>query len=210
MDWNKYYQAPLTLEGMLGNLYGQKEFLFEINNSGAKKLLEVGTGSGAMSIFLSWLGLDVTGVDIDPKVVDKATTENQQFNGHAHFAVADTFRLPYPDQSFDLIFHQGLFEHFSDTEIHQMLTEQLRVAKRVIFSVPNAWYPTKDFGNERLMTKTQWEHILSPFKLITSYNYALKRFPRPWLWRKPIQYLAVVETNNPIQSQPDSSLPLNS
>jgi SAM-dependent methyltransferase len=193
MNWNKYYQAPLALEGMLGNLYGQREFLFEINNSGSNKILEVGIGSGAMSIFFSWLGKDVTGIDLDSQVVEKAVMENQKFNGHAKFEVADSFHLPYPSNSFDLIFHQGLFEHFSDDEIRRLLAEQLRVARQVIISVPNHWYPVKDFGNERLMSRAQWEKILSPFKLVKSYYYAPKRFPKPWLWRKPIQYLAVVE-----------------
>jgi len=193
VDWHKYYQTPLTLEDLLGNLFGQKELLNEIAGSGVKRLLEVGTGSGAMSIFFSWLGFEVTGIDIDPKVIEKAQHESARFNGHVRFAVADAFHLPYPDRSFDLIFHQGLLEHFSDAEIRQMLTEHLRCAPTVIVSVPNHWYSKKDFGNERLMTKAQWEMVLSPFKVVKSYYYSLKRFPKPWLWRKPIQYLAVIE-----------------
>lgn len=196
MKWNEYYQTPLTLEALLGNLGGQQEFLSEIYCSGGKKLLEVGTGSGAMSIFFSWLGLDVTGIDLDPQVIEKAKRESVKFNGRAKFEVADTFQLPYPDNSFEVVFHQGLLEHFSDEDIHRMLTEQLRVAPKVILSVPNFWYPTRDYGNERLLTQTQWENILSPFKITKSYYYAPKRFPRPWLWRRPIQYLAVIERSH--------------
>ncbi|MFA5010145.1 MAG: class I SAM-dependent methyltransferase [Patescibacteria group bacterium] len=192
MNWNKYYQTPLTLEGLFSNLHGQKEFLSEIFNSGGKRLLEVGTGSGAMSIFLSWLGLDITGIDLDPQVIAKAKVESARFNGKADFMVADTFHLPFPDNSFDVIFHQGLLEHFSDDDIRRILAEQLRCAPTVIVSVPNHWYPKKDYGNERLMNQAQWEAILAPFKVEKSYYYSLKRFPRPWLWRKPIQYLAVI------------------
>lgn len=193
MDWNQYYQAPLTIEEITGNLFGQKELLAEIYNSGAKTILEAGTGSGAMSIFFSWLGRDVTGIDLDARVVEKAKAENQRFGGRAKFVVADTFHLPFPDQSFDLIFHQGLLEHFSDAEIRQILTEQLRCAKTVVVSMPNLWYPTKDYGNERLMTQAQWEAIFAPFQVVKSYYYSPKRFPRPWLWRRPIQYLAVIK-----------------
>src|SRR3990172_4714348 len=163
MDWNQYYQTPLTLEEMLGNLFGQKELLAEIYNSEAKTILEAGTGSGAMSIFFSWLGRDVTGVDLDPKIIEKAEAENQRFGGRAKFVVADTLRLPFPDRSFDLIFHQGLLEHFSDAEIHQILTEQLRCAPTVVVSMPNYWYPKKDYGNERLMSKAEWDAIFAPF-----------------------------------------------
>lgn len=193
MSWHKYYQAPLTLEGLLGNLYSQKDFLVEIVNSQPNKILEVGTGSGGMSIFLGWLGMDITGIDVDSQVVDKARAEAARLHSPAKFRVADTFQLPYSDNTFDLIFHQGLLEHFSDSDIRRMLAEQLRVARRVILSVPNHWYPRRDFGDERLMDKRCWEKILSSFKLVRSYYYSPKRFPRPWLWRKPIQYLAVIE-----------------
>lgn len=193
MNWNKYYQAPLSLEGLLGNLHGQKEFLVAIANLPATKLLEVGTGSGGMSIFFSWLGRDVTAIDIDPDVIAKAKTEAGRFNGHVSFEVADAFKLPYPDQSFDVVFHQGLFEHFSDDEIHQMINEQLRVARQVVFSVPNQYYPTKDYGNERLMSRAQWEAILAPYKIIRSEYYSPKRFPKWYLFRPNIQYLAIIE-----------------
>jgi len=193
MNWNKYYQAPLTLEGLLGNLHGQKEFLSEIYSSGSRKILEVGTGSGAMGIFFSWLGLEVTSIDIDPEVINRARRESDRFNGHAKFEVADALHLPYPNDSFDLVFHQGLLEHFSDEDIHKILGEQLRVARRVILSVPNQWYPQKDFGDERLMSKSQWDRLLAPFRIVKSYYYSPKRFPHFWIWRAPVQYLAIIE-----------------
>ncbi len=192
-SWNQYYATPLTLDGVIRNLYGQKEFLSAIYDSGAQTILEVGTGSGAMSIFLSWLGREVTGVDVNPQVVAKAEAESARFRGLSKFGVADTFHLPHPDQSFDLIFHQGLLEHFSDADIHRALTEQLRVAKRVIFSVPNIYYPKRDFGNERLMTRAQWEKILRPYRVVDSRDYSKKWFPKWYLPRVDIQYMALIE-----------------
>ncbi len=180
----------------MGNLYSQKDFLIEIINFRPSKILEVGTGSGGMSIFLGWLGLDITGIDIDPEVVAKAETEAAELHSSAKFEVADTFHLPYGDNTFDLIFHQGLMEHFSDSDIRRILAEQLRVARRVVLSVPNHWYPRRDFGDERLMDKHHWGKILSEFGVTKSYYYSPKRFPRPWLWRRPIQYLAVIERSH--------------
>jgi 2-polyprenyl-3-methyl-5-hydroxy-6-metoxy-1,4-benzoquinol methylase len=195
-NWNQYYSTPLTLDGIIRNLYGQKDFLSAIYDSNAKTLLEVGVGSGAMSIFFSWVGLAVTGIDADAQVVQKVQAESARLNGRAKFEVADTFQLPYPDQSFDLIFHQGLLEHFSDEEIHRMLKEQLRVARRVAFSVPNRWYPRRDFGNERLMSRAQWENILHPYRVVKSGYYSLKFFPKWYLPRVPIQYMAIIEQPN--------------
>ena len=192
MSWNKYYQAPLSLEGLLSNLHGQKEFLSVIAEQPAQTLLEVGTGSGAMSIFFSWLGRTVTAIDLESDVISKAEQEAAHFHGQVAFAVADAFHLPYPDHSFDLAFHQGLLEHFADDQIHQLLNEQLRVAKQVVFSVPNQYYPRKDYGNERLMSRTQWENILSPYRILRSEYYSPKRFPKWYLFRPKIQYLAVI------------------
>lgn len=193
MNWNEYYQNPLTITGLLSNLYGQKEFISTIVEISPKSIIEIGTGSGGMSIFLSWLGFSVEGVDIDPKVVAKATAEAQRLNSSAKFIVADAFHLPHPDGSFDLAFHQGLLEHFTDQEIYQLLDEQLRVARRVVFSVPNSYYPRRDYGNERLMTKAQWESILSRYQVSLSQNYSRKFFPKFYLIRPKIQYMAVVE-----------------
>jgi ubiquinone/menaquinone biosynthesis C-methylase UbiE len=106
---------------------------------------------------------------------------------------ADAFSLPFPAQSFDVAFTAGFFEHFSDDEIGRLLSEQLRVARRVVFSVPNAAYPSRDFGNERLMSRAQWDALLRShgFELEHSADYApvavaaWKKFPR-------VHYLAVV------------------
>ncbi len=193
MDWHSYYEAEINLEGLIGNLYGQREFLAAIKKINPKNILEVGTGSGGMAIFLSWLGFDVTSIDVDPEVIRKAQAEAARWNSPAKFEVADTFSLPYHDQTFDLVFHQGLMEHFDDTSIHNMLNEQLRVSRQVIFSVPNSFYMRRDFGNERLMTQDQWEKILSPYKILISRNYSPKKFPKVYLPKAKIQYMALIE-----------------
>lgn len=190
MSWSKYYDEALTVESMLGNLYGQREFLGEISRSKAKKILEVGSGSGAMAVFLSWLGFEVTSIDIDPEVITKAELEAKKINGNVKFMVADGFNMPFKDDSFDLVIHQGLLEHFSDKEIVSLITEQLRCAPKVLFSVPNHLYMKKDFGNERLMDKEAWEHILSQFKFDISKYYSPKYLPKPFLPRAQIQYMA--------------------
>lgn len=193
MTWSNYYDRALTVDDMLGNLYGQRHYLSTIMEQRPKKLLEIGSGTGAMSIFLSWLGVDVTSVDIEPAVTEQARVANSEMNGTAKFEVGDGFHLAYPDDSFDAVFHQGLFEHFSNEDIQAMVREQLRVAPKLIVSVPNHLYPKQDYGNERLMTKKQWEQIFSPFKITTSEYYSPKRLPKWYIWRAPIQYLVILE-----------------
>ena len=196
MDWSQYYNDSLSLESLLGNLYGQRDFLAAIQKSGAKTILEVGSGSGGMAIFLSWLGFEVLSIDIEPAVVAKAEAENKRLNGSAKFQVADGFNLPFSPNQFDLAIHQGLLEHFSDEDIHRLLNEQLKCAKQVLFSVPNSNYMRRDFGNERLMNKARWESILAPYRILDSTNYSYKRLPRFYIPRAQIQYMARIESKH--------------
>lgn len=193
MSWSDYYQEPLAVEALLGNLYGQRDFLGAIHRSGARTILEVGSGSGGMAIFLSWLGFSVTSIDVDPQVVEKARQENDRLNGKVEFMVADGFSLPFTENQFDLVIHQGLLEHFSDEDIHRFLDEQLSCGKQVLFSVPNYLYMKRDFGNERLMDKASWEKILSPYHLLKSEYYSPKRFPKWFVPKAKIQYMALIE-----------------
>jgi hypothetical protein len=43
-------------------------------------------------------------------------------------------------------------EHFSDQEIFWLLREQIRVGKRVVFSVPSDHYPVREWGDERQLS----------------------------------------------------------
>jgi len=195
MSWEKYYDQRVTIPKLLSNLYGQKEFLAEIVARAPGKVLEVGAGTGAMSIFLAWLGFNVVSIDTNEEVVKNARQTASRLNAKVNFQVADTFKLPYLDQSFDIIFHQGLLEHFSDEDIGKILDEQLRVAPVVVLSVPNHRYPRRDFGNERLMNKNQWDKILSRYNIVVSKYYSPKIFPKLYLPKTNIQYMAVVMKN---------------
>lgn len=191
--WADYYGNQVTPDLYIRNLYGQREFLQAIIETKAKRILEVGAGTGTMSIFLSQLGRSVVTLDNDPQLIELARQTKDQLGGRNEIVPGDALHLPFPDNSFDLVFHQGLLEHFSDEQIRGLIREHLRVAPVVLVSVPNNFYPRKDFGDERLMSKRQWEQILAPFKVSLSHNYSLKILPKWYLPRVPIQYMAKIE-----------------
>lgn len=174
MDWRQYYEErPLSLERYINDIRDHKPFLSEIASIAQKdkEMLEVGSGSSALSIFLSHLGYKITCIDNDKGVVNIAKQNNARLNGRVTFKKADAYSLPFEDNRFDLCFSQGFFEHFDDDNITKLLGEQLRVSNVVIFSVPTFWYPSQDFGDERLMKKEGWLEILSELKVDKAVYY---------------------------------------
>jgi ubiquinone/menaquinone biosynthesis C-methylase UbiE len=188
----------MTVRDFMGNVFTHMDLFEEIARYRKDgRVLEVGVGTGSMSIFLSWLGYRVTAVDNSPEVLNTARRNSAAFHGHhVQFVEADAFKPPFVDDSFDVAFHQGLLEHFSDGDIHKLLSEQLRVAPIAVARMPNHAYPRRDFGDERLIREAGWETILSPFHQVTSRSY----FPQParrWRPSEPIMYLATVARSSP-------------
>lgn len=195
--WDEYYPSTLSIETFLGNLVGHREFLAEVFGGEGRRILEVATGTSTMSVLGAWFGFDMTSIDINPAIIERAKQLAERMKVKVDYQVADTFKLPFEGNSFDTAFHQGLLEHFGDEEIKRMLDEQLRVAKRVVISVPNYLYPAKDLGDERLLRKESWERILKGYRITKSVYYSPKLFPRFYLPRAKIQYMAVIEKNEP-------------
>lgn len=202
MEWKQFYKEKnRNIAELLSNVAAHKEFIkaivdnVSIEIAGETRLLEVGTGTADMCIFMSWLGYKVTSVDNDQGVLDNAMSRDLMNTvRNLKLLRADAFNLPFSDNYFDITFSQGFFEHFSDGEIKRLITEQLRVGKKVIFSVPSFWYPRRDFGNERLMKIEDWLDILNGFRISKSFYYGLtsRRF-KHLLQRKSAHICLVVE-----------------
>jgi len=98
--------------------------------------LEIGTGTGWAAAYLSHEGYEIAAIDRDSGILAKAVRLNGKFGGTARFLIMDLFHLGFGAERFDFAFHQGVLERFPEAEIRMAIREQLRVAKRVIFSVP--------------------------------------------------------------------------
>jgi len=132
MEWEQYYkEKPLSLERYINNIWEHKPLLIEVVSSG-RNILEVATGTGNLSIFLSQLGYNVVSVDNNDGVLKMAQHNSANIKGEVTFKKADAFNLPFDDDSFDVCFSQGFFEHFVDDDIRELLREPLRVSRKVV------------------------------------------------------------------------------
>ena len=87
--------------------------------SGDDRVLEVGCGQGHLTKALSERGVDIVGVDANPRAIEVSETDRVR-----HMYAED---LHYEDDSFDLILSVHAIEHIPDLE--SALSEMARVLK---------------------------------------------------------------------------------
>src|SRR5919197_819367 len=84
----------------------------------AAQVLEVGCGPGRLSILLAKQGRDVTGLDLDPAMVERARINAAAIpwnaDGAPSFVVGDVATMPFPDSAFDLVVSTLSMHHWDD------------------------------------------------------------------------------------------------
>lgn len=101
------------------------------------KILDMGCGYGTTTNYLKQKGLDSVGIDYSNEAIDAA---KKRFpNGNYQFANAE--RMPYPDQTFDVIILRDALHHFvGEADFDKVKQEIIRVSKphaTMIFFDPN-------------------------------------------------------------------------
>lgn len=76
------------------------------------KVLDLGCGSGWLSIFISKYGFDVTGIDIAKPAIDLASRWAEEDKAKVNFLAADIINIPFEEGSFDAIVCNSVLEHF--------------------------------------------------------------------------------------------------
>jgi SAM-dependent methyltransferase len=96
------------------------------NEFKGKRLLEVGCGMGTDLLQFARGGARCTGVDLTPRSVEISSLHLGLYDMRADFALCDGERLPFADESFDVVYSNGVLHHTPDTaqavrEIHRVL-----------------------------------------------------------------------------------------
>jgi SAM-dependent methyltransferase len=108
-----------TLSRLLGSFFGGIAADVAAAAPNGARVLEVGCGPGHLSIRLARRhGLEVTGVDLDPAMVERARA-NAGRRGDAgqprpSFLVGDAASLAFPNGSFDLVVSTLSMHHWAD------------------------------------------------------------------------------------------------
>ena len=103
-----------------------------------RSVLEVGCGAGVDLARFAKGGAEVTGVDLAASAIDLARANFEQQGLKGLLQVADGECLPFPDNSFDLIYAHGVVQYTADPQ--RLVEECRRVLKpggEAVFQVYN-------------------------------------------------------------------------
>jgi len=107
------------------------------------KTLEIGVGLGADHQSYAEGGADLWGIDLTQRSVDHTTRRLKLFGLHSRLAVGDAERLPFADDTFDLVYSWGVLHHSPDTP------QAFREVRRVL----------KPGGAARIMIYSKWSLV---------------------------------------------------
>lgn len=215
--WGRIYQNDVDKKGgnlsyVLGKIIKKKKLINLIKKHANKSIIECGSGTSVVSIYLAALGYEVTAVDIEDDVIrlsKKLAKDYYNTLGDCkpklNFEKKSIFELGYSKDSFDVAFSNGVLEHFTDDEIIEIIKQQLYIAKITIVGIPTKYFDAKEakYGNERVLELSYWRKLIKKSGGIIIEEVGMNREPllkrilnyKKYFKPKPY-HLFVVKKNN--------------
>ena len=142
--WENFWEERHEIAEVYSNEDRILRNLAQVIDLRGKRILEIGAGTGRDSFPLAQQGAVVYQLDYahhSLSILKKAAEERRL---PTVILGGDTFHLPFRDGSFDVVFHQGLLEHFRAPFSEQLLRENIRVLKQgglLLVDVPQRYHP---------------------------------------------------------------------
>jgi len=140
-NWDDFWERKHQVKDVYSNMERIISKLEQVVDLKEKKILEVGAGTARDSFSLVNRGAHVFVLDYSPTAMAIISRLNQEYPVNVHPIQADAFQIPAADESFDIVFHQGLLEHFHDPS--KILQENVRVLKKgglLLVDVPQKFH----------------------------------------------------------------------
>jgi ubiquinone/menaquinone biosynthesis C-methylase UbiE len=122
--WDDFWAASSELDDVYGTDDRIVQHLAQNIDLPGRVVLEVGAGTGRDADKLAARGAMVFALDYSEESLDLM---GRSIRRAVYIVCGDGFRLPFRDETFDVVFHQGLLEHFKNPG--DMLDEHRRVLK---------------------------------------------------------------------------------
>ncbi len=139
--WEEFWSSSPGLDDVYANDGRVVAYLCERLDVRGLRVLEVGAGTGRDSVALAARGAEVWTLDYSEESL-RIMREAAAAQGHdIRIVSGDALALPFRDASFDVVFHQGLLEHFRDPLA--LLRENARVLRaggHLLVDVPQRFH----------------------------------------------------------------------
>ena len=141
--WENFWTEKQSVHEVYSNDDRVLRNLVKVTDLKGKKVMEVGAGTGRDSFGMVEKGATVYMVDYASsslQIIKNIAIEQKIV---VHPVGGNAFSLPFPDETFDVVFHQGLLEHFREKEAMNLLRENVRVLKRggiLLVDVPQRYH----------------------------------------------------------------------
>jgi SAM-dependent methyltransferase len=147
--WDNYWQAIIKsgfTRDMSSDPYARLvRRLYDASTITKIKLLEVGCGSGFLTysliLFRKEKRFDSVLLDYSGAALELSRQNSAAVKSDIKFVGANALQMPFSDNEFDVVFNEGLNEHFDGNDRQKIFDEMARVCRtggQVIVTVPNA------------------------------------------------------------------------
>jgi SAM-dependent methyltransferase len=109
--WDKAWKMVKTPYTQMPPLPYLEQIPKSIEGARGKKVLDLGCGSGWLSVFLARQGFDVIGVDVAENALKLGQMWAEQENLSIKFITKDISDLDFPDNYFAAVVANSIFEH---------------------------------------------------------------------------------------------------
>ena len=123
--WYEIYINEINEKGSISNyvddkIKTKKNLINLIKKySPNKKIIEAGSGTGVLSIYLASIGFSSVAIDIDKDILNLSKKIAKEYGAKnmPKFMIDSILKLNYKNKEFDVSFSNGVLEHFSDEDI---------------------------------------------------------------------------------------------
>jgi len=117
--------GPMSMSRM------RRGLLTQMGDLGDKKILDVGSGTGTMSIMIKQAhpSAQVIGLDGDPQILEIARAKARNLAIEIRFDQGMSFDLPYANESFDVVLTTVMLHHLNRDDKQTTAREMYRVLR---------------------------------------------------------------------------------
>ena len=176
------------------NVHYMNTFINIIRGYSPRYILEAGVGYGRVIRFLRdnlsfieyFAGSDISSSQI--QTARNLELELQNNGKNIHYIVADTCKLPYPENQFDLVYTYGSLMHISPSSIEDAIRELLRVTKKNLIIC--------EANSEESAQKSKNSYVHPYIELAQNYGATLEKLIEENIEREYLNYKIYVFIKN--------------